>query len=144
MFIGRVAKRVGLSVDAIRFYERHEILTRARRSEGGFRLYTDQDVEALLFVRRAQRLGFSLPQIRELFALSGKRGRACAAVRERLQRKLSDVRAKLRELKHLDGELRIALRHCERELRKRASHCPLIDGRQKAHPRTHARPCDEN
>ncbi|MGH9710816.1 MAG: MerR family DNA-binding protein [Candidatus Acidiferrales bacterium] len=127
MFIGRIAKRAGLSADAIRFYERNEILTRPRRTEGGFRLYTDQDVEALLFVRRAQRLGFSLPQIRELLALSRNRSRSCAAVRDRLQRKLDDVRAKIRELEHLGGALRIALRHCEREVRKRAAHCPLLE-----------------
>lgn len=127
MFIGRIAKRAGLSVDAIRFYERNQILTRPRRTEGGFRLYTDQDVEAALFVRRAQRLGFSLPQIRELLSLSRNRGRSCAAVRDRLQQKVRDVRAKIRELKHLDGELRVALRHCERELHKRDSRCPLLE-----------------
>ncbi|HKV27928.1 MAG TPA: MerR family DNA-binding protein [Candidatus Acidoferrales bacterium] len=131
MFIGRIAKRTSLSVDAIRFYERNGILAPPQRSEGGFRLYTDQDVEALLFVRRAQGLGFSLPQIRELLALSRDRGRSCAAVRERLQRKLADVRAKIGVLEHLDGELRIALRHCERELRKRASRCPLLEASSK-------------
>lgn len=131
MFIGRIAKRTGLSVDAIRFYERNRILTRPRRTEGGFRLYTDQDIEAVLFVRRAQRLGFSLPQIRELLSLSRNRGRSCAAVRNSLQQKLSDVRAKIRELEHLDSELRIALRRCERELRKRDSRCPLLESASK-------------
>lgn len=131
MFIGRIAKRAGLSADAIRFYERNQILTQPRRTEGGFRLYTDQDVEAVLFVRRAQRLGFSLPQIRELLALSRSRDRSCAAVRNRLQRKLSDVRAKIHELEHLDSELRNALRRCERELRKRDSRCPLLESASK-------------
>lgn len=126
MYIGRIARKTGLSVDAIRFYERSEILARPRRTQGGFRLYTDQDVEAVLFVRRAQRLGFSLPQIRELLALSRNRGRACAAVRDQLQRKRGDVRAKIRELEHLDNALRAALRHCQTELRKRASRCPLL------------------
>lgn len=127
MFIGRIAKRAGLSVDAIRFYERNQILTRPRRTEGGFRLYTDQDVEAVLFVRRAQRLGFSLTQIRELLSLRRNRGRSCAAVRNRLQQKVRDVRAKIRGLKHLDSELRVSLQHCERELRKRDSRCPLLE-----------------
>lgn len=137
MFIGRIAKRAGLSVDAIRFYERNEILTRPRRTEGGFRLYTDQDVEAVLFVRRAQRLGFSLPQIRELLTLSRSRGRSCAAVRDRLQQKLGDVRAKIHELEHLDSELRIALRHCERELRKQTSRCPLLESSSKSSKPSH-------
>ncbi|MGH9727303.1 MAG: MerR family DNA-binding protein [Candidatus Acidiferrales bacterium] len=127
MFIGRIAKKAGLSVDAIRFYERNAILTRSARTEGGFRLYTDHDVEALLFVRRAQRLGFSLRQIRELLALSRNRVRSCAAVRDRLRQKLGEVQDKIREMEHLDGELRIALRRCERELRKRKSQCPLLE-----------------
>lgn len=132
MFIGRIAKRAGLSADAIRFYERNQILTQPRRTEGGFRFYTDQDVDAVLFVRRAQRLGFSLPQIRELLSLRRDRGRSCAAVRNRLRQKVRDVRARIRELKHLDGELRVALRHCERELRKRDSHCPLLESSSKS------------
>lgn len=145
MFIGRIAKRAGLSVDAIRFYERNEILTRPRRTEGGFRLYTDQDLEAVLFVRRTQRLGFSLPQIRELLNLSKNQSRPCATVRDRLQRKLNDVGAKIRELKHLDRELRIALQRCERELRKRAAHCPLLENSSKSPVKTRAlRSHDEN
>ncbi len=57
MQIGAVAKKVGLSVDAIRFYERNALLPRAPRSEGGFRQYGESDIETLGFVRRTQGLG---------------------------------------------------------------------------------------
>jgi hypothetical protein len=58
MQIGVIAKRVGLSVDAIRFYERNALLPRAPRTEGGFRRYGDGDIDTLGFIRRVQGLGF--------------------------------------------------------------------------------------
>ena len=53
MQIGNIAKKVGLSVDAIRFYERNSLLPRAPRTQGGFRTYGESDVETLGFIRRA-------------------------------------------------------------------------------------------
>ena len=58
MQIDTVAKRIGLSVDAIRFYERNALLPRAPRTQGGFRQYAKTDVETLAFIRRVQGLGF--------------------------------------------------------------------------------------
>src|SRR5215468_4806118 len=58
MQIGMVAKKIGLSVDAIRFYERNALLRRAPRTEGGFRRYGEEDLETLAFIRRVQRPGF--------------------------------------------------------------------------------------
>lgn len=128
MHIGNIAKQAGVSVDAIRFYERSRILARAPRTLGGFRVYTGEDIAAIRFVRRAQHLGFTLPQIREILTLRRNDVRACAAVRDRLQGKLNEVQAKIRELNQLDSELHAALRNCQRQLRKRpSSQCPLLD-----------------
>jgi len=59
MQIGTVGKRVGLSVDAIRFYERSALLPRPPRTQGGFRQYSENDVETLSFIGRVQDLGFT-------------------------------------------------------------------------------------
>ena len=126
MQIGVVAKRIGLSVDAIRFYERNGLLPRPPRTEGGFRRYVDSDVETLAFVRRAQGLGFKLSEIQGLLRLRGNRLQPCAPVQRRLQEKLADVRRKLSDLRKLEHELRLALRSCNRELRKRNAHCPIL------------------
>ncbi|SRR5579883_368541 len=69
MQIGTIAKKAGLSVDTIRFYERNALLPPAPRSEGGFRQYGESDIETLGFVRRTQGLGFTLGEVRELLAL---------------------------------------------------------------------------
>ena len=128
MQIGIVAKQIGLSVDAIRFYERNGLLPRPPRTEGGFRRYGDSDVETLAFVRRVQGLGFKLSEIRGLLRLRGNRLQPCAPVQRRLQEKLADVQQKLSDLHKLEHELRLALRSCNRELRKRNAHCPILTG----------------
>ena len=126
MQIGIVAKKVGLSVDAIRFYERNALLPRPARTQGGFRQYGEGDVETLAFIRRVQGLGFKLSEIRGLLSLRGRRMQPCAPVRRRLQRKLADVRQKLENLQKLERELQLALRSCDKELRKRDGHCPIL------------------
>lgn len=126
MQIGVVAKKVGLSIDAIRFYERNALLRRAARTQGGFRQYGERDIETLAFIRRVQGLGFKLSEIRGLLSLRGSRMQPCTPVRRRLQTKLADVRQKLANLRKLERELRLALRSCDNELRKHDAHCPIL------------------
>lgn len=134
MQIGIVAKKIGLSVDAIRFYERNGLLPRPPRTEGGFRRYGENDVDMLAFVRRVQGLGFKLDEIRGLLQLRGNRLQPCAPVRRRLQEKLADVQRKRSDLRKLEYELRLALRSCNRELRKRGAHCPILRGKNQRNP----------
>jgi DNA-binding transcriptional MerR regulator len=134
MQIGIVAKKVGLSVDAIRFYERNALMPRPARTQGGFRQYAQRDIETLAFIRRVQGLGFKLNEIKGLLSLRGSRMQPCAPVRLRLQTKLADVRQKLESLQKLERELRLALRSCDKELRKQDAHCPILqdgDSRKK-------------
>lgn len=126
MQIGLVAKKIGLTVDAIRFYERNGLLARPPRTPGGFRKYVENDVETLAFIRRLQGLGFKLSEIRALLSLRGDRMQPCAPVQRRLQEKLIDIRRKLADLHRLERELLAALRGCNRELRKRPAHCPIL------------------
>jgi DNA-binding transcriptional MerR regulator len=126
MQIGIVAKKIGLSVDAIRFYERNGLLPRPPRTEGGFRRYGDSDLETLAFVRRVQGLGFKLSEIQGLLRLRGNRLQPCAPVQRRLQEKLGEVQRKLSDLHKLEHELRLALRSCNRELHRRNAPCPIL------------------
>lgn len=134
MQIGSVAKKIGLSVDAIRFYERNSLLRRAPRTEGGFRQYGEDDLETLAFIRRAQGLGFKLSEIRGLLDLRGSRLQPCAPVRRRLEGKLADVRRKLADLKKLERELRLTLQSCDKELLKQDAHCPVLRETTKFKP----------
>ena len=126
MQIGIVAKKVGLSVDAIRFYERSGLLPRPPRTQGGFRRYGENDTETLAFIRRVQGLGFKLSEIRGLLRLRGNRSQPCGPVQRRLQEKLASVRRKRDDLCKLEHELRLALNTCNRALRNRYAQCPIL------------------
>jgi len=106
--IGEIAKRTALSVDAIRFYERRNLLPPASRSAGRFRLYTSDAIERLRLVRRMQGLGFSLQEIKELMRVRADRAHACSAVRQFLKTKLGDA-VRIRELQQLETELKADL-----------------------------------
>jgi len=134
MQIGIVAKKIGLTPDAIRFYERNALLPRPPRTQGGFRQYGENDLETLAFVRRVQGLGFKLSEIRGLLNLRGSRLQPCAPVRRRLEAKLADVRRKLADLQKLEHELRLALQSCNRELRKHPGHCPILRETNSSQP----------
>ncbi len=134
MQIGAVGKRVGLSVDAIRFYERKALLPLPPRTQGGFRQYSENDVDTLSFIGRVQNLGFTLREVRDLLNLRRSRLQPCAPVRRRLEEKLADVEQKVSDLQKLEHELRLALRRCNKEMRKRAAHCPILREKSDSRP----------
>ena len=129
--IGKVSEQTGLSVDAIRFYEKQQLLDRPPRTDGGFRIFMAEHVERIQFIRHAQDLGFSLPEIRELLVLQHDQGQACSHVRDLLQAKVAAVRNKIRELDILQRQLAKSLRKCERQLKVSGnSHkgcCPVLE-----------------
>jgi MerR family copper efflux transcriptional regulator len=114
MQIGEAAKRTSLTVDAIRFYEQRKLLPKAVRSAGRFRLYGAGTIERLHFIQQMQGLGFSLREVGELIRLRERKVDACESVKELLRAKLTGVRAKLQELRHLESELEMDLRKCDR------------------------------
>src|SRR5260370_42505056 len=128
--IGKVSEQTGLSVDAIRFYEKQRLLERPPRTEGGFRLFNADDIQRILFIRRAQQLGFSLPEIRELLVIQRDEGKACSHVRDLLRAKVTTVREKIRELGILEEQLTKSLRKCEPKLRAAGNcdddGCPVL------------------
>jgi MerR family copper efflux transcriptional regulator len=129
--IGQVARETGLTIDTIRFYEKQGLLKRSRRTEGGFRLFGSDDVQTLKFVRKAQELGFSLSEIRELLILRAEHVPACTHVKELLDQKLAAIEQKIDELEELRHSLRLALRKCKRGLNTTApGHeecCPVLE-----------------
>ncbi len=135
--IGQVAKKTGLTVDAIRFYEKSGLLPRPARTEAGYRLYHERQVADLEFIQRAQQLGFSLNEIRELFSIQRRPDEACAHVRDLIAAKLAVVRAKLADLQNLETDLVAALRQCRTALRKpskQRDRCPVLKEISMARP----------
>ena len=135
--IGELAKRSQLTVDAIRFYERRKLLPTPIRTTGRFRLYSENDVERLRFVRQMQTLGFSLKEITRLAQLYADKDHACESVREFLKVKLAEVAVKIQELQQVQTELRTDLRKCNQALKhrhgKKACACPVLEGTGVSH-----------
>jgi DNA-binding transcriptional MerR regulator len=128
--IGIVAERTGLTVDAIRFYERQRLVRRPLLSGGGFRIYVQEDIAELQFIRSAQALGFSLDEIRGLLSLRKGDPKPCARVERLLEGKLGSVSEKIAALKTMEADLRTALADCKRALRRRpaaVSSCPVLE-----------------
>src|SRR5579859_4373947 len=128
--IGDVAARTGLTVDAIRFYERERLLHAAARSSGGFRLFSGGDIEDLTFIRNAQELGFSLDEIRELLNLKHASHPDCSQVEQLLEHKIGIVRGKIAALRRLERDLRRAAADCKLNLRRVSDgpteSCPVL------------------
>jgi DNA-binding transcriptional MerR regulator len=135
--IGQVAQKTGLSVDAIRFYEKSGLLPRPARTQGGYRLYQEREVADLEFIQKAQQLGFSLNEIRELFSIQRHPHEVCIHVRDLIAQKLGVVRAKIAELQRLETELAGALRQCRTALQEPSKHqdsCPVLEEITKPRP----------
>lgn len=107
MKIGEVARQTGLPAERIRYYERRGLLAPAGRSEAGYRLYTDEEVARLLFIKRAKLLGLTLGEIAELVTLAAEcnQGEVMPRLEETIDEKLRETRQKLAELSAFQDSL---------------------------------------
>jgi len=115
--IGLAAKATGLSIDAIRFYQKSGLLRPPARTTGGYRVFTETEIVNLQFIVKAPNLGFSLAEIRDLLSLRNENDPACPEVRGLIHRKLQNVREMTASLKQLESELARGLRSCDRALK---------------------------
>jgi MerR family copper efflux transcriptional regulator len=125
--IGEVARRAGVTIDTVRYYERRRLLMRAQRSNGGFRLFTPGTVERILFIKQAQEMGFSLDEIRDLLENGGGRAE-CQRVHDLLQSKLSELDERMERMKSFRRTLSRHLAACEEELQAHGAEasCPVV------------------
>ena len=102
MSIGELARRAGVAVDTLRYYERLGLVAPAGRTKAGYRRFGPEAVERLGFIGRAKSLGFTLADVAELLRLRARPGAPCGAVREKARVQLVVVEQKLEELRRLD------------------------------------------
>ncbi len=131
--IGEVAIRAGVSVDALRYYERVKLLPRAKRSSGGFRLFGIDAIERVQFIKQAQELGLTLDEIKGLLATGGPE--ECRGVRDLLSKKIDELDSKMTAMKDFRRTLARHFSACERELETHGDSacCPVVAG-EKSQP----------
>ena len=132
--IGTLAKRAGVRIDTVRYYERSGLLSPQSRLESGYRRYGRAELARLRFIRRAQALGFSLREIRELLALS--KGRDMARVKRIAEGKLADVEQRIAALQRMREGLATLIEACPGH--GDLARCPILaalGGEESADPK---------
>ncbi len=111
--IGHLAKQAGVNLETVRYYERRGLLAKPPRSASGYRLFPKDSARRLRFIRRAQELGFSLKEIRELLSLRVSRTTTSRDIRAPAEAKIADIDAKIRSLESMKGTLRKLTTVCD-------------------------------
>ena len=106
MNIKKVSEVTGISADTIRYYEKQQMMAHDVRTEGGFRLYTENDLQRLRFIRYARQLGFTLEAIRELLSIRvDPEHHTCQESKGIVQARLSEVESRIAELQAMQQAL---------------------------------------
>lgn len=132
--IGALAKAVGVNIETIRYYERRKLLAAPLRKPSGYRVYGEESLRRLRFIRNAQSLGFTLREIAELLTLRVSSSARSEAIRGRAQAKLDQVEAKMRDLRALARALRTLMGSCQAgQATDRCSILKAMDQERRGH-----------
>ena len=112
MNIGQASERSGISPKMIRYYEQIGLLDTAKRSNSGYRIYSNQDIKNLCFLRQARDLGFSSKQMKELLNLWKNTDRQSADVKKLTLTHIETLKQKIAQLQDMVSLLQISADHC--------------------------------
>jgi MerR family copper efflux transcriptional regulator len=136
--IGEVSRLSGIGIEALRFYEKSGLLDRPSRTFSGYRLYDESVLERLDFVKKAQVLGFTLDEIKQLIEHKRAGENPCAEVREVVRHRLNELNEQIEKMIRYRDELSQALGEWDEVGEKKGHVCGLIEGShitQKADPK---------
>ncbi len=121
---GQLAKETRVNIETIRYYERRGLVPEPRRRASGYREFTPEYIERILFIKRAQTLGFTLNEISELLALADGNS-ACKDIRKFAEDKVKDIETRIHDFQKIKKVLNDLIKKClgKREI----SECPIIE-----------------
>jgi len=122
--IGEVAKRSGVGIETIRFYERKGLIDDPPRRLSGYRQYPEETIDRLRFIRKAKELGFTLNEVNDLLAISTDASASCSDVKERTEIKIESIERKIKALSKMKKALKALASSCEGQGSVRK--CPII------------------
>jgi MerR family transcriptional regulator, Zn(II)-responsive regulator of zntA len=125
--VGEVSKALGLNSQTLYFYERIGLIPSPQRTESGYRLFSQHDIDRLAFIVRVKSLGLSLDEIKDILALQDGRSLTCQAVYERLNKKVQDIERTIQSLQALHDELTPLVEQCYSKLQLPDRECVVLD-----------------
>lgn len=125
MTIGKLAKRAGVGVETIRFYERKGLIPEPPRRESGYREYGEETVDRVRFIRGAKELGFTLKEIDGLLSLRVDPNSPCEDVNRRVESKIRDIDERIKMLEGIRGSLVRLDAQCQGV--GPVSECPILE-----------------
>tara|TARA_R110000868_G_scaffold93618_2_gene258930 strand:- start:7867 stop:8286 length:420 start_codon:yes stop_codon:yes gene_type:complete len=123
--IGQVAERSGVGIETVRFYEREGLIPKPNRSSSGYRLFDDETIARLQFIRRAKELGFTLNEIKELLSLRLNATTSCADIKSRAEAKITNIDEKIRTLRRMKTALKKLTSQCNSQ--GSVNECSILD-----------------
>ena len=123
--IGKIAKAAGFGIETIRFYEREGLIEPLKRSESNYRIYQQEDILRLKFIKRAKGLGFTLREIRELLALRHDHYADKEEVKKQTESKIADIQRKIEDLTRIKETLETLDQRCDGH--GPTSECPILE-----------------
>ncbi|MFT6632757.1 MAG: MerR family mercuric resistance operon transcriptional regulator [Bacteriovoracaceae bacterium] len=123
--IGKLAQASGVGIETIRFYERKELI-RQPKKQSSFRFYPPDLIERIKFIKRAQELGFTLKEVKELLDLKIKNQAKCSDVLDKTNKKILEINEKIKDLKKMKKSLD-GLAKCCRADDMPLSECPILE-----------------
>jgi len=126
--VSEVAKTLEINPQTLYFYERTGLIPPPQRTEAGYRLFSEEDVERLRFITRTKALGLSLDEIKEILALKEGQSLTCQAVQDRLAAKLEQIEGQIQQLQALQAELQPLLQRCQAA--NPTNVCVVLDGKE--------------
>lgn len=140
--IGQLAKLADVTPDTIRFYEKQRMMDHEIRTEGGFRLYSDTDLQRLKFIRYGRQLGFTLEAIRELLSIRvDPEHHTCQESKTIVQKRLTEVEAMLTELQHMQRSLKRLNDACCGTAHS-SLYCSILEALEKGATRSNVKAAD--
>ncbi|MGH8068549.1 MAG: MerR family transcriptional regulator [Candidatus Entotheonellia bacterium] len=130
--IGAVAKRARVHIETLRYYERQGLLASPARSTSNYRLYAEDTVRRVRFIKAAQELGFSLKEILDLLSLRAEPNTSCEDIRERAEAKIKNLEEKIRSLRAMKQALTKLVTECSGS--GPITECPILESFDSGKP----------
>lgn len=121
MNIGQISKQTGISSKMIRYYEEIGLIDAAKRTDSGYRIYTERDLKTLNFIRHARELGFSSEQMKELISLWKNTGRTSAEVKQLATKHIEQLNQKIQVMQEMVNSLQVSVSCCAGDTRPECS-----------------------